>query len=81
MRAVCRGVGRLSVGGMLFGHWFPPHALCSVLPFSGRRVGLATPLHSIVLFERFRTISIYYHFMHVTQISLFTISNILLELR
>ena len=52
MRAVCRGVARLSVGGMLFGHWFPPHALCSVLPFSGRRVGVATTPHTIVLFER-----------------------------
>ena len=83
MRAVCRGVARLGVGGMLFEHWFPPHALCSVLPFSGRRVGLATPPHSTVLFKRFRTISICYRFLHVTKISLFniTISNILLELK
>ena len=74
-------MAQLSVGGMLFGHWFPPHALCSVLPSSGRGVGLATPPHSIVLFERFRTISICYHFLHVTHISLFniTISNILLD--
>ena len=70
-------------GGMLFGHWFPPHALCSVLPFLGRRVGVATPPHTKVLFEQYRMISIRYHFLHVTQSSLFNIKipNILLELK
>ena len=68
---------------MLCGHWFPPHALCSVLPFSRRRVVVATPPHTIVQFERYRMISIPYHFLHVTQSSLFNIkiSNILLELK
>ena len=34
MSAVCCAGTWLSAGSMLFGHWFPPHALCSVLSFS-----------------------------------------------
>ena len=99
MRAVCRGVARLGVGGMLFGHWFPPmpSALCCPLRGTGsawRLLYCTVVLHCtvhctwrllycIVLFERFRTISICYHFLHVAHISLsnITTSNILLELK
>ena len=49
MPAVHRVSTRFGAGGMLSGHWFPPHVLCFMVCFPpGCIVGMEVPFGSVI---------------------------------